>query len=616
MSRLTAGPGIPTDPSWLQEPADDQAESIQLQFRGFDPPTSNTTYTPNQFFDVCLPHRSRGAVRLVAYMIRKTLGWCDAQGNPQNEQVLISYRELSERAGIGNTMIRAAIDEAMKANLIRCVRQGNPNAAGRPAISALYELRWVRGNEYVKDPSRFQGFFEGEGNRTDIPNQFFDRLVPAEPLSVVKVVGSIIRFSIGFADGRGRRRQNIALSYQHIQNYARIASRTILSSAIRQAINRGYIVRVEEGVFDKNAGRDSKAATYALRWVDTPLSVGNAPKSGPAKRSAKRTGNAPKTGPDKHSEKRTDLETKQLNETLQTQQQADAAPEVRSAFDQLRNAGFNPLVAAQLAARFPQERIENQIHWLKNRRPSRNPLGMLRRAIEEDWPEPIAELATSQASQGDGRGALFARHLYAGYAGYAGEPTAEPTAADTFAAGRYVRRLLDVWPDPTRVAGWGRDLGAFARERQSESAGVIVSAAYLLRAFGDRYLACHEAARERMLAEVRQAARAAHEAKFTPLWIDYLRGQEERIRAEQHEDFVAFERHREAEKERIRTSPWQLGREQVLARFDTEERRLSDFRQFFSHQVFDFWDWDQAHNRQGTEPASEDHFLPTNQTHL
>ena len=68
-------------------------------FRGFALPTSNTTYTPNQFFDVCLNHCSRGCVRLVAFLIRKTLGWCDAEGNPQSELHLVSYSDF-EQAGI------------------------------------------------------------------------------------------------------------------------------------------------------------------------------------------------------------------------------------------------------------------------------------------------------------------------------------------------------------------------------------------------------------------------------------------------------------------------------------------------------------------------------------
>jgi hypothetical protein len=58
-------------------------------------------------------------------------------------------------------MIRAAINGAAAANFIRCVGRGKHSAAERAGISGLYGLRWV------KDPARFQGFFEGEGNRVD-----------------------------------------------------------------------------------------------------------------------------------------------------------------------------------------------------------------------------------------------------------------------------------------------------------------------------------------------------------------------------------------------------------------------------------------------------------------
>src|SRR5438552_16827235 len=86
--------------------------SLPAPFSGFALPTSNTTYTPNQFFDVCLRHHSRGVVRLVGYMIRKTLGWCVAHGNPQHETVPISYNELEKKAGLSHSMIRLALDQA------------------------------------------------------------------------------------------------------------------------------------------------------------------------------------------------------------------------------------------------------------------------------------------------------------------------------------------------------------------------------------------------------------------------------------------------------------------------------------------------------------------------
>src|SRR5712691_2403570 len=199
-------------------------------FAGFMLPTSNTTYTPNQFFDVCLPHYSRGVVRIVAYMLRKTLGWCDAEGKPQRERFTISYAEIETEAGINRDMIKRALVEAEEGNFIHCLRKPNAKKAGQPAVSGLYELRWDDRSEYVKNPSRFRGFFAGEGNRTYIPNQFFDHVVRHESLAVVKLVGSIIRFSIGFQNKWGHRRQHVALSYQDIQRYSHLRNRTNLKA--------------------------------------------------------------------------------------------------------------------------------------------------------------------------------------------------------------------------------------------------------------------------------------------------------------------------------------------------------------------------------------------------
>lgn len=90
---------------------------------------SNTTFTPNQFFDVCLPHCSRSAIRVVAYFLRRTLGWCDQYGRPQEEQIEISFRELAAKAGVSRDRLRAALDEAIAGHFLECVREGRPNRA-------------------------------------------------------------------------------------------------------------------------------------------------------------------------------------------------------------------------------------------------------------------------------------------------------------------------------------------------------------------------------------------------------------------------------------------------------------------------------------------------------
>ncbi len=312
-------------------------------FSGFALPTSNTTYTPNQFFDICMRNYSRGVVRLVAYLLRKTLGWSDRHGNPQAERHAVSYSEL-QAAGISRDMIRLALDEAINAHFIRCVQSPQPKRSGQPAVSGLYELQWDENGEYTKDPRHFRGFFAGEGNRTYIPNQFFDQVIPSESLAVVKVVGSIMRFSIGFQNKWGHRRTNVALSYQHIRNYSHLRDRTTLSQAIRRALTNNYIQRVAEGYFDRDGGKLSRAAVYAIRWLNGAATETNGQKTRPAEidglnRSENQTGIGRKSRPAQRSENQTDIEIKQSNKT--SKQQADAV-----AFERLKRVGFGAVAAA------------------------------------------------------------------------------------------------------------------------------------------------------------------------------------------------------------------------------------------------------------------------------
>jgi len=366
------------------------ASASPAPFPGFARPTSNTTYTPNQFFDVCLPHRSRGCVRLVALLLRKTLGWCDEEGDPQVVHHVATYADFQE-AGINRSMIKSVLKEAMEHHFVQCVREPKQQRAGQEAVSGIYELKWDERPEYIKDPQQFRGFFAGEGNRTYIPNQFFDVVVQREPLAVVKVVGSVIRFSIGFQNKWGHRRQKVSLSYQHIQNYSRMANRTTLSDAIQHALQSNYIRVVERGYFDRNAGKTSKAAVYAIKWLygeaDFTHGWKNVPEDDePLERSEIRTGNGSKNVPEKRLEKRTDIEIKQRNKTLKQQKMLPA--EAAVSFEKLKGTGFDERAARAIAERYPFDRIERQIYWIDQRSIRRNRLGMLRRAIEEDWARP------------------------------------------------------------------------------------------------------------------------------------------------------------------------------------------------------------------------------------
>jgi hypothetical protein len=403
-------------------------------FAGFLPPVSNTTFTPNQFFDVCLPHCSRSAIRVVAYFLRRTLGWCDQYGRPQEEQIEISFRELAAKAGVSRDRLRAALDEAIAGHFLECVREGRPNRAHEAGQSALYRLCWHDSVGYEKDPAVFRGFFEREGNRTDIPNQFFDHIVPNEPLSVIKVVGSIIRSSIGFATRRGARRQWASLSYSQIQNFTRLSSRKELAAALRTALARQYIVRLEAGNFTHEKA-EQRSAVYALRWVDGWSGNQDGLKSQPGKSHPDRpeipTSDGPIPRPVVEPEIPTSIKTKLKNET-EKQPQVEAAADLHP-FNLLLQEGFNKETARELAASVRLEVIRQQIEWLPLRAPARSRLGMLRRAMEGNWPPP-GGLRTSEVPDTSGHARELVRYFYAGFNANEGEPLAEPTQAECLAA--------------------------------------------------------------------------------------------------------------------------------------------------------------------------------------
>lgn len=363
-------------------------------FGGFAAPTSNTSYLPNQFFDVCLRHRSRGCVRVVAYLLRQTLGWSDAEGRPLREHFSFSYATLIKQAGVGRDSIRAALAEAEKFHFIRCLRRPAAYQSGSSAQSGLYELQWDESGEYRKDPDAFRGFFAGEGNRTYIPNEYFDVVVRHETLAVAKVVGSVIRFSIGFATKWGHRRQQVAMSFSDLSRYAKLSDRTTLSAAIKAAIAKHYLAVIAAGVFDRNAGLTSTAATYAVKWLDGSVNAPrnsatespNSRKTRPEKRatadrSENQTGNGPKTRPEKQSENQTGIQITITNNTLKQQDSA-------AAFSMLVGEGFDERAARALSNRFDASRIDRQIQFLPRRNIKSNRLGLLRTAIENDWSAP------------------------------------------------------------------------------------------------------------------------------------------------------------------------------------------------------------------------------------
>jgi hypothetical protein len=558
-------------PSKAQEP-------VNSAFQGFKAPTSNTTYTPNQFFDVVIPNFSRGVVRIVAYLVRKTLGWCDANGNPQEEQIEVTYSELERKAGVSRDMIRGALDSALEGHLIECVTVGRAKHAHDAGQSARYQLCWSSA-PYTTRLEAFQGFFEGEGNRTDIPNEFFDVVIPNEPLSVIKVVGSIIRHSIGFQAKHGRRRQQVALSYQQIENYARFGSRSDLAKAIRIALEKKYIVRLESGVFSPEAA-ERRSAVYAIRWFDYPIGQKNEPA---LERSENQTSISQISAPVDQSEIRTNIKTKPGNET------GNSLPAAASELHQkLVAIGFSDKTAEKLIREYNQKDIEDQIAWLSQRAPARSPAGLLRRAIEQKWPAPQKLRATEILGTA---GWEFARYFYAAYGGNRGEPINEPSPREAMAAEAFVQRLVRATAGENTPGDWGRALGHVAREQRNPFPSLTLA----IRQLGDAFLVQME--KKRLQAQLTSitSQREQHEQTYRGEWLRWLAQQEAEMRITRPDDFAGFVAKRESDRAELVGDPKPWSRK-VMEHFDTESARLGAFREFFG--LSEFWLWDTKFNSQ------------------
>jgi hypothetical protein len=273
------------------------------------------------------------------------------------------------------------------------------------------------------------------------------------------------------------------------------------------------------------------------------------------------------------SENPTDIETKQENE-IGKQPQVDAV--ASTAFALLKGEGFAETVAKILASQSSEEQIRMQIAWLPHRTPSRNRLGMLRRAIEEAWRAP-EELRHAEVFAGR----EFARHFYAGLAGNAGLPVAEPSAKDTELAGRFVERLLATKPVKTDVVAWAREFAAHVSERKT--ARDLNSLVLALRTHGDDWLLRFGRAQQRSRDEVVETLRSAHRTMHEAAWFRFLSETETACREKRPDEYARFLAQHQS-------SRW------VPTVADPERLRLLAFQRQF--QLPDFWRWDAEFNPQ------------------
>ncbi|MCP5523246.1 MAG: hypothetical protein H7A46_17055 [Verrucomicrobiales bacterium] len=636
-----------------------------VPFAGFPDFRANVTFTPIQFFTVVIPHCQRTCIRVIGCMLRRVLGWVDEHGNPTREQLRFSLGELSAAAGVSRASLWESFEdkEDKKGVEFHCLRRINTphrDLSGCPAVNGLYELCWDHEGDYTDSSDEFRGFYYPEAAvlpvsdgdrvvhrpkaaRKNIPNAFFDYLLPREPLAVIRVVGALLFYSIEWGPG-GERKVPVTKSITELAKLTRL-SRQRTHAGVKRAREQGYIVAVGPGCFDPAAGQSSRAATYAIRW--TKEAAVGAPAGAPRKRRLKRGGNSHRAnkvngaatrpipadrtkivneGPVQKSERNRSRKVNgdrankvngiSIKKDLKTTKAAaahDAVPEtphdpsaaaVVAAVELLTKTGFDRPTANRLVRAHSADRVQRQVQWLPLRRPSRNRLGMLRRAIEEDWPKPEGE-DDSDPRFDEAR--TFAAHYYAAYHRLEGPAATEPFAKDLQTAAEFLERLPATEPRP--VAEWGRRFGRFMREKHAGDAHAKPNLSLALVPHGDGFLRLLQRETQARHQKALGKARAAHEAAFSGQWQAYVMAAEVRLQGQHAALYATFVQERDRQRHAM-TGGRIVASAETLARFDADSARLQAFAEFFRNHpdcpVLDFWQWDQQLNpeRFGTKTGS------------
>jgi hypothetical protein len=585
-------------------------------FPGFPDFQANVTFVPIQFFTIVVPGSSRGTVRTVGYALRNVLGWVDEHGNPTREQLQLTYRELIDQAGVSRDSIAEALREAVERLFLRCVQSPRPDQSGQAAQSGVYELCWDEDGRYTDDPAQFRGFYFPEaavmefqdGARTvrrpkaarkNIPNAFFDYLLPRERLSVIRVVGALLFYSIQWGPG-GERKVPVSKSITELCRLTRMARRHV-HQAVTEARRHSYIEQADGGCFDTAAGKDSRAATYAIQWERSSSATAEEDPVGKGRRSKKGNGTPVRKG-ERHQSERVNGERSEMgNEIrikneLKKEQTTATLAEVETVFQLLRKTGFDGRAARRMAQRHPKEVIERQIEWLPLRRATRSRLGLLRRAIEEDWPEPERLEDSGMAAA-----RLFASHYYAGYHDFSGEAATEPFAKDVEIAAKFLPRLLAQVTNDALIPQCGRRFGQLVREKHHGDAKAKPNLSFALVLFGDKFLRLlqnENAARQR---EALGKSRQAHQQAFAAAYMNYVGLAESRLQESNPALYETFVKHRQRTRNLVMRGPF-LPSAERLAQLDSQESRLQDFAAFFKEhtekRVLSFWEWDARLNQQ------------------
>lgn len=195
-------------------------------------------------------------------MVRNSyaLQWLDGR---MRETIERTVRSVAERPDL---VVSFVVDEAVESQL--------PD--NQILIDDLDAIR----------PGNFLGFMPLESNWTKTPDQFFDETLLREDEAVIKIVGTVIRQTVGtFVDKRHTQsRQEWPVNNLFLADHCGL-SRTSVMTGLWDARQRGYIVlrpitdKAEAAQFRKEYGWQAKF-TLRLRYCDEGFDLPDHPRPG------------------------------------------------------------------------------------------------------------------------------------------------------------------------------------------------------------------------------------------------------------------------------------------------------------------------------------------------
>ena len=326
---------------------------------------------PHQFSDIVIPSaESVDLVRVVAYMFYQSLGRRDLDGNIRKpkQEIHLSDRILIQEAGLKKANIKPSLEEAVRRHYLR--HTGN----------RIFELVWDTRNP--KDLNSFRGFFPrdpGKGFRTRYPIEYFHYLVKKEKLSVIKIVSTIIRQTIGWG------KRSVDFSNSELKTLSNINSDSTISLAVKKAEVSHYIQRskIHGGKTSYspywNSNSYNKISQNNVNknkqyWFKTPSSSGS--KSGVVTRF-------------KTQSPSLNINNKQIKKKKQREEKKKSVVDSNS-YEFLCSFGVSPKIAKSLAETHPYFRIKQLADSIASRKTVNDPPAYLVDALENHYAIPVS----------------------------------------------------------------------------------------------------------------------------------------------------------------------------------------------------------------------------------